>query len=170
LYKNFWEGVVRKRRSKASSGDVELETVFLRAGAERVARTFENYMMNRDAQGVLSMFTPPKTPKERDWLEIYVLGGDLGTPGKFTRLFATKGFGYKVLKYDIRKIKIVNASKIETTLEEWRTWWSDGAWDVVPRRNRTHLTLVRVDDQWFVDKYREPSDPYGRHKYGGLGG
>jgi len=169
-YKRFWEGVVRRRRSELSSGDAELEEALLRTGAERLVKAFETYMVKRDAPGVLSLFTPPRTDKERGWLETYILAGDLGKPGRFIRLFATRGFGYKVLKYDISSVKVINPRRAEVAVEEWRTWWSDGEWDAVPRRCKTHLTLAKVGNEWFVDKYREPSSQHGRHKYGGLGG
>jgi hypothetical protein len=91
-------------------------------------------------------------------------------PGGFVRLFATRGFGYKVLRYDIRSFRLVNPKRAEVAIEEWRTWWDEGKWHPVPSRTNTRLTLVRMGDDWFVDKYRIPSDPnYGR-KYGGLGG
>jgi HNH endonuclease len=169
-YKSFWEGVIQKRRVAFGSGDAKLEEAALRIGTERVARAFENYMVKRDARGVLSMFTPPRTKPERDWLENYILGGNLGRPGRFIRLFATRGFGYKVLKYDLKKLRVVNPKKAEATVEEWRTWWGDGAWDPVPRICNTRLTLVKIGNEWFVDKYREPSASHYRHKYGGLGG
>jgi len=169
-YKTFWEDVIRKRRVAFDSGDAKLEETARRIGAERVVRAFENYMMKRDARGVLSLFTPPRTESERDWLENYILGGNLGKPGRFIRLFATRGFGYKVLKYDLKKLRVVSSKKADAAVEEWRTWWDDGAWDAVPRRCKTRLTLVKVGGDWFVDKYREPADPHYRHKYGGLNG
>ena len=144
--------------------------MLLRKGAERAAKTFENYMMKRDAEGVLSLFTPPSTQTERDWLENYILGGDLGTPGQFVRLLGTRGFGYKVLRYDIRNLRIANPKKVEIAIEEWRTSWNDGAWSPVPRRINTRLTLVKVGNEWLAEKYRIPSAPHYRHKYGGLGG
>lgn len=169
-YKKYWEAVIRRRRKEIDSGERELEDALVRKGAERIAKTFENYMVKRDAEGVLSLFTPPSTKAERQWLETYILGGDLGKPGAFVRLFATRGFGYKVVRYDIRSLRIVNSKKVEVAVEEWRTWWDDGAWDRVPRRCNTRLTLVKIANEWFVNRYREPSDPNYRHKYGGLGG
>lgn len=169
-YKHYWEGIVGKRREAIGSGDKKLEDMLVRKEAEKLAKVFENYMMERDARGVLSLFTPPSTKVERDWLENYILGGDLGRPGQFVRLFGTKGFGYKVLKYDIRDLRVIDPKKAEVALEEWLTWWNDGEWDAVPRRRKTRLTLVKVGSDWFVDKYREPSASYYRHKYGGLGG
>jgi hypothetical protein len=164
------EAVIRKRRRALTSGDAKLEEAVVRTGAETVARAFENYMVKRDARGVLSLFTPPRTLAERKWLENYILGGDVGRPGELVRLFAARGFGYKVVKYDLKKLRVVNPKKAEAAVEEWRTWWDDGAWHPVPRRNSTRLTLVRIGNEWFVDKYREPADPYYRHKYGGLNG
>lgn len=169
-YKTFWESVIQKRRSAVSSGDAKLEEAALKVGSERVVKTFENYMTKRDARGVLSLFTPPKTKAERDWLENYILGGDLGKAGEFVRLFATKGFGYKVLKYDMRNLRIVNPKKTEVFVEEWRTGWNDGAWNPVPTRCITHLVLAKIGNEWFVDKYYLPADVNYRHKYGGLGG
>jgi hypothetical protein len=169
-YKSYWEGVVEKRRTTIDSGNMKLEESAHRIGAERVARAFENYMIKRDALGVLSLFTPPNTAAERDWLENYALGGNLGKPGQFIRLFATRGFGYKVLKYDFKKFRIANPKKADVTVEEWRTWWGDGSWGLVPRRCIKQLTLTRIDNEWFVDKYREPASLHYRHKYGGLGG
>ena len=169
-YKAYWEGVVKKRRSTTSSGSRELEYALNRSAAEKLAMVFENYMTKRDARGVLSLFTPPKATAEREWLENYILGGDLGRPGGFIRLFATRGFGYKVLKYDIRNLRIIGPKRAEVAVEEWRTWWNDGEWEPVPRRLSTRLTLVKVGGEWFIDSYREPSNPHYRHKYGGLGG
>lgn len=169
-YKNYWEEVVRKRRSANDSGDRGLEARLVRNGAEKLATLFENYMLKRDAPGVLSLFTPPSTKAERGWLENYILGGDLGKPGESVRLFATRGFGYKVLKYDIKNLRVVNPKRAEVAIEEWRTWWDDGKWHPVPNRCNTRLTLVKVGNDWFVDKYRDPSAPHYRHKYGALGG
>lgn len=169
-YKNFWEGVVRKRREAIDSGNKELEDALIRNEAEKLARMFESYMVKRDAQGVLSLFTPPRTKVEGEWLENYILGGDLGKPGEFVRLFATRGFGYKVIRYDVRNLRVVNPKKVEIAIEEWRTCWNDGAWSPVPHRTSTRLTIVKIHNEWFVDKYRIPSAPHYRHKYGGLGG
>jgi len=169
-YKTFWESVIQKRRSAVSSGDARLEEAVLKVRSERVVKTFENYMIKRDAQGVLSLFTPPKTKAERDWLENYILGGNLGKPGGFVRLFATRGFGYRVLKYDMRKLRIVNPKKTEVIVEEWRTWWNDGAWDPVPIRYITRLVLTKIGNEWFIDKYHQPADANYQHKYGGLDG
>jgi hypothetical protein len=169
-YKNYWEGNVEKRRRTVSSGSKRLEDELIRHGAEKLARVFENYMTKRDARGVLSLFTPPNTKTERAWLENYILAGDIGRPGRFIRLFATRGFGYKVLKYDIRTLRVVGPKRAEVAVEEWRTWWNDGEWEPIPTRLNTRLTLVKVGSEWFVDSYREPSNPHYRHKYGGLGG
>lgn len=169
-YKSLWEGIVSKRREDISSGNKPLEESLVRKGAERVVRVLENYMMKRDAHGVLALFTPPKTTADREWLEKYMLGGDLGRPGQFVRLFGTRGFGYKVVKYDIKNFRILNHKRVEVGLEEWRTSWNDGEWSPVPRRINTRLVAVKVNRQWFVEKYTIPSAPHYRRKYGGLGG
>lgn len=169
-YKKYWGAVVATRReahltrtSAAMGSDPGVQ-------ARRAAERFEELMSKRDARGVLAMFTPPRTPKERGWLEGYILGGDLGTPGDFIRLFATRGFGYRVLNFEVRRVKVINAKQAEVKLEEWLTWWGNGRWDSVPRSRRTVLTILKFGRGWLVEKYTQPGDPNYRHKYGGLSG
>ncbi len=162
-YKRHWQAIVSKRRAGIHTENSELEETFLKAGAERLVTAFQDFMAKRDPYGVLSLFTPPRTESERDWVENYALGG--GRPGDFVRLFASKGFGYKVVKYEIKSLRLLHTKRANVTVEEWRTWWDEGRWQPVPRRLRTRLTLVRIGTDWFVDKY---STQARRHKYGAL--
>ena len=169
-YKQFWEGIVaeRRRAMRSAASEANPKQSAHERAALRLANRFEKSMCARDAQSVLAMFTPPATSRERAWIENYILGGDLGKP--FIRLFATRGFGYKVLAYNLERVRAANSKKVYIYVEEWLTWWGSNGWDAVPRRRRTVLTVVKFGSRWLVDAYREPADPHYRHKYGGLNG
>lgn len=171
-YKSYWEVIVETRRQGATTSS-RAEPRVRRgpvAAARRIADQFERAMCQRNARAVLALFTPPRKDTERMWLVNYVLGGDLGPARSFIRLFATRGFGYKIVEFDIKAVRVKGPRQVDVHLEEWLTWWGNGGWDAVPRRRRTVLTIVKFGSKWLVERYREPSQPIYRHKYGGLNG
>ena len=134
---------------------------------------FEEFQKKHDPQGILKLFTPPSTNEEKDSYSS-LLASNAFPDGSSARLYSNVVTNFRVESFIVKGVTLresLNQRFCIIHLEEKRTYSPGPA----ARRESVSqtvnenkaLVLVKVDNDWMVDKYSEE----GRSltKYSGWG-
>lgn len=119
---------------------------------------FEQSLISRqskDAEYILSVYTEPKTDKEKSDLE-FLKGDDVGWPSEELRMFSSSSTGgnFKVIEYKINKITPIDqnyrvevSQKVSSYSNAGKIGWGKEVW-----RNYI-FEILKVGNNFKVDKY-----------------
>lgn len=119
LFGYYFKGrKILEEKEKVVSEEVNLPSSFTSNLAEeeigKIIDLFERLHIDRDAEKIIKMFSPPRTEKEaKDYEHIMFL--DL--PFSYPRLFTTAEFNYRLVSYKITRINIIK-DKANAEIEE----------------------------------------------------
>jgi hypothetical protein len=139
---------------------------------EKFVNTLEGYKYQKDADGLLGMFSPPESKEEQDTLDS-ILGKDgaQGNTKPLSRLFSTQGYNHSVGGYYVRSIK-KDGNSIVVTVDELRSFYTGLSEDFVGYSAKVVnmvIVLEKSDDGYQIVKYYHTSsdDKFGS-KYEGF--
>ncbi len=114
---------------------------------------FEKYQQSRNAEKVLSLFTPPKTEVEqREYQKLYFDG--------MYRLYSANTLNYQVKSWKIISFQKLSEDQYKVSVEEVRdSLWDQttGSWQKINQKVNLELTVVKYHGSWRIDKYTYPS-------------
>jgi hypothetical protein len=132
-----------------------------------VRRFYKILEERENAELLMSYFTPPLTPEEKESYK-WLTGTDLPEPSP--RVFER----VKISNPSIKKIEKIEEGKFKVEAEDdFQTWLNvSNEWSTPSRRNVIFI-VIRKENKWLIEKYAEiPKDPakkFRAEKYSGFG-
>lgn len=130
--------------------------------------TFETYQIQKDALGVLSLFTTPQ--KSSDITDFNNLSGedtDIGQP----RLFNNVSFNYNTTSYERSENPTFHSTNTcELLVTEQRSYYGGPTNPTYldPESMEFKLTVVKKDNEWKVDRYESTNTNIKESRYSGF--
>lgn len=128
-------------------------------------KTFYSALELQDGKLVFSYFTPPTTPEEKNGFN-WLTGADLAEK-PFYRAFLRIKISYPVVN-DIQKVN--DTTFIIAITDQLQTYSNAGeqvGWGSVQKRD-VKLMVIKVGNDWLVDRFTHPSTNPGTEKYSGF--
>lgn len=137
--------------------------VLLEEDIKRVIDLFEKLHVNRDAEKIMKMFSPPRTEQEaKDYEHIMFL--DL--PFTYPRLFTAAEFNYRVDSYKIIKINITKdkaTAEIEEMIKEYNNETTERS---APKNRFMIIEFYKLGNNILIERYYKKGDVAEKYGFG----
>jgi len=152
----FYQPPEIKKPEKVVEDEVEIKGL---------VQNFYNAIENQNGETVISYFTPPLTDEEKESYK-WLTGVDLPQPTY--RMFLR----VKISNPVIESIKKIEEGKFQVNVkDEFQSYSNVTAKWSNPTTRNIKFILVKIEDQWLVEKYtwENPNIIYRTEKYSGFG-